>query len=316
MDYIVIGQIEMPFSAHPGLLAALGAPYLNASPLLTPGEIYFVNSVRGSNDNDGRDVLRPRATWASAYGKCRANRGDIVCLLPGHAETYTAAAAMLLNIAGVRTYAFGEGTNRPTFTLSTAVGASIDVTAANNLVAGIGGPDSGIIVDATGFDNITAAINVQASDFQFIHNRVITANATNQAVLGLLTTNAAARMRLWGNRFEGTVDAGSSTAIRIVGGDNIDIRDNYIVGAFTTTLGGIENVTTDTTNIFIVGNFIKNRTALSTVAMTLTATATGFFANNRFSILNGGAPIVFAAGSNGGGNYYTNAAGVGGSVLL
>lgn len=301
----------MPFSAHPGLLAALGAPYLNASPLLTPGEVYFVNSVRGSNDNDGRDVLRPRATWKSAYDKCRANRGDIVCLLPGHAETYTAAAGMLMNIAGVRTYAFGEGANRPTFTLSTAVGASIDVTAANNMVAGVGGPDSGIIISAVGVDATTAALNVQAASFQFINNRMILADATNQAVLGILTTNAADRMHLQGNFLEGTLDAGCTTAVRIVGGDNIRIIRNYINGAFTTTIGCIENVTTDTTNIFIAENFLKNRTAASTKAFVLTATATAFFTRNRMSILSGTAPITAAAGTSGGDNTYSNAVGVG-----
>lgn len=300
----------MPFSAHPGLLAALGAPYLNASPLLTAGEVYFVNSVRGSNNNDGRDVLRPRKTWLSAYNKCRANRGDIVCLLPGHAETYTTAAAMLLNIAGVRTYALGEGADRPTFTLATAVAASINVTAANNMVVGIGGPDSGIIIDATGVDAITAALNVQAAAFHFINNRVILANATNQAVLGILTTAAADRMRLYGNRFEGTVDAGCSTAIRIVGGDNIEIVNNYINAAFTTTLGCIENVTTDTTNILIDGNVLKNRTAASAKAFVLTATATGHFCRNRMSILTGTAPITAAAGTSGGDNTYSNAVGV------
>lgn len=306
----------MPLTSHPGMLAALGMPFLNVNPLLTPGEVYFVNSVRGSNNNDGRDVLRPRATWASAYALCRANRGDMVMLLPGHAETYTTAAAMVLNIAGVTTLAFGSGANRPTFTLSTVVGASIDVTAANNTIAGIAGPDSGIIIAATGVDAITAALNVQAASFEFINNRMVLANATNQAVLGILTTTAADRMAVWGNRIEGTVDAGTETAIRIVGGDNIDIRENYIVGAYTTTLGGIQNVTTDTTNILIIENYIKNRTAASTVAMTLTATSTGFFANNRFAVLGGAAAVVFAAGSNGGGNYASFADGVTAATLV
>ena len=301
----------MPLTSHPGMLAALGMPFLNVNPMLTPGEVYFVNSVRGSNNNDGRDELRPRATWQSAYSRCRANRGDMVMLLPGHAETYTAAAAMSLNIAGVTTLAFGHGANRPTFTLSTAVGASIDVTAANNIVAGMGGPDSGIIISAVGVDAITAALNVQAASFAFVNNRLILADATNQAVLGILTTNAADRMRLYGNRIEGTVDAGCTTAVRIVGGDRIEIVGNYINGAFTTTIGCIENVTTDTTDILIDGNVLKNRTALSTKAFVLTATATAHFTRNRMSILSGTAPITAAAGTSGGDNSYSNAVGVG-----
>ena len=300
----------MPLTAHPGMLAALGAPYLNVVPMLTAGEVFFVNSVRGSNNNDGRDVLRPRATWQSAYNLCRANRGDMVILLPGHAETISIAAGVALNIAGVTTLVLGHGANRPTLTLSTVVGASIDVTAANNIVAGIAGPDSGLIISAVGVDALTAAINVQAASFAFINNRLVLADATNQAVLGILTTNAADRMYLYGNRIEGTVDAGTTTAVRIVGGDRLQIVQNYILGAFTTTIGCIENVTTDTTDILIDGNVLKNRTAASTKAFVLTATATGLFTRNRMSILSGTAPITAAAGTSGGDNTYSNAVGI------
>ena len=301
----------MPLTGHPAMLAALGAPYLNSVPLLTPGEVYFVNSVRGSNNNDGRDVVRPMAGWQQAYDKCRANRGDMVILLPGHAQTLIAAAGILLGTAGVTTLALGQGANRPTITLSTAVEASIDVTGLNNIVAGVGGPDSGLILSAVGVDAITAALNVQAASFQFLNNRLILADATNQAVLGILTTSAADRMRIEGCRFEGTVDAGCTTAMRIVGGDQIILRDNYINGAFTTTIGCIENITTDTTDILIDGNVLKNRTALSTKVFVLTATSTGHFTRNRMSILNGTAPITAAAGTSGGDNSYSNAVGVG-----
>lgn len=306
----------MTLTAYPGLLANLGAPYLNVSPILTPGEVYFVNSVRGKSSNDGRDSIRPMAAFQAAYNKCRANRGDIVVLLPGHTETITGAAGWALGTAGVTVLAIGQGANRPTVTLGTAVGASIDVTAANNMIAGIGGPDSGLIIDGTGVDAITAVMNVSAASFQFINNRMILANATGQATLGILTTAAADRMRLYGNRFEGTVDAGTATAIRIVGGDQAIIDSNYIVGAYTTTLGGIQNVTTACTDILIVANIIENRTAASSVAITMHASATGIFTNNRLSVLAGTAPVVFAAGTNGGGNYYSAAAGVTAGTLL
>ena len=163
---------------------------------------------------------------------------------------------------------------------------------------------------------MTAALNVQAADFRYTRNRMILANATNQAVLGILTNASADRMWLEGNRFEGTVDAGTATAIRIVGDDEVVVKDNYIVGAYTGTLGGLENVTTDCTNILIVGNYIENRTAASTIAMTLRAASTGFFANNRLSVLGGAAAVVFAAGSNGGGNYQSFVAGVTAAALL
>ena len=305
----------MPLSAVPAMLAALGAPYLNQSPLITPGEIYFVNSVRGSNDNDGRDVLRPRATWLSAYGKCRANRGDMVILLPGHAETYTTAAAMLLNIAGVTTLALGQGLNRPTFTLSTVVGASIDVTAANNVVASVGRPDSGIIIDTTGVNAIPAGINVQAADFSFVNNRMILATATNQAVLGMLTTNAANRFLVAGCIFEGTNNAGTTDAIRIVGTDRTIIKDNIFYGAYGSGVGAIENLTTDCTMCQILRNVIQNFTAANTKAMVFRTASTGQISGNFMQILSGTAPITGAAMSWVGSNYYANAVATAGTLI-
>ena len=305
----------MPLTAYPGFLANNGAPYLNVAPMLTPGEVFFVNSVRGNNGNDGRDSIRPKATWQNAYNQCRANRNDMVILLPGHAENVAAAAGMLLNIEGVLTYCLGHGTNRPTITLITAAGASIDVTAANNMIAGVGGPDSGLIIDATGVASVTAALNVQASDFSFINNRMELADATNQAVLGILTDANANDMHIIGNRIFGTVDAGTASAIRIVGGDGAVINDNYIVGAYTTTLG-LENVSTASTDSLIQRNFIKNRTASSTICITMHANATGMYSDNRFSILSGATPVVYAAGTNGGANYEVGAVGTGVGTLV
>jgi len=305
----------MPLTAYPGLLAALGAPYLNVSPLLTPGEMYFVNSVRGSNNNDGRDVLRPMAGWQQAYNKCRANRGDMVVLLPGHAQTITAAAGIALNIAGVTTLALGWGANRPTISMTTATAVSIDVTAANNIVAGVGGPDSGLIVDATGVDAITAAINVQAADFAFVNNRMIVADAGGQAILGLLTTAAANRMLVAGCVFEGSDDTGTTTAIRLVGTDRVMLVENKFYGAYGAGVGAIENLTTDCTNCYVIGNKIDNRTATSTKAMVFRTASTGQISGNHMQILSGTAPITGAAMSWVGANYYAAVIATGGTLI-
>lgn len=304
----------MPLTSHPGLLAALGAPYMNVNPLLTPGEVYFVNSVRGSNNNDGRDVLRPRATWQSAYNLCRANRGDQVCILPGHTENIIAAAGIALNIAGVTTLMFGHGANRPTFSWTTAVGASLDITAANNIIAGIGGPDSGAIFDLTGVDAVTAGINIQAADCLLYGHQIIVADAGGQAVLAILTTDVSSP-RIEGCFFEGSGDAGTTTAIRLVGTNNTIIRDNLFYGAYTLGVGAIENLTTDCTNCYILNNKIDNRTALSTKAMVFRAGSTGQISANYMQILSGTAPITGAGMSWVGFNAYANAVATGGTTI-
>ncbi|KKK98932.1 hypothetical protein LCGC14_2637820, partial [marine sediment metagenome] len=68
----------------------------------------------------------PFATWDFSIGRTAA--GDVIYLMPGHAETTTAIA---LDVAGVKTIGLGFGRNRPTIT-STAVATDlVDVTAAN-----------------------------------------------------------------------------------------------------------------------------------------------------------------------------------------
>src|SRR5438046_2423046 len=106
----------MPLTAYPGLLAGQGSPYLNLSPLVTTGKMWFVSSVIGRTNNVGDDPLRPMATLQAAYNKCRANYGDHVIILPGHAENVTSAAGINFNIAGVTVIGMGSGAARPTFT--------------------------------------------------------------------------------------------------------------------------------------------------------------------------------------------------------
>ena len=59
-----------------------------------PGDRYFVDSNAGASTNDGKSEDRPLATLAQAIAKCTASNGDRIFLMPGHAETLTAAIAM------------------------------------------------------------------------------------------------------------------------------------------------------------------------------------------------------------------------------
>src|SRR5690349_4202727 len=73
-----------------------------------PGQVFWVyngsalsaGQKGGSDGNDGT-FNAPFATLDYAIGKCSDNRGDIIFVKPGHAETLTAAAAIALDVAGV-----------------------------------------------------------------------------------------------------------------------------------------------------------------------------------------------------------------------
>lgn len=290
----------MPLTAYPGLLAGQGAPFLNLGPLVTTGKVFFVDSVTGRSGNTGDDPLRPVATTQQAISKCRANKGDHVVWLPGHAESVPGAAGIDMNIAGVTFIGMGRGAARPTITFTTATTATLLVEAAACAI-------HNVVFDLTGVDALAAPLAIQAADFTLTDSRIIVASSAGQATLALLTTAAANRMRLSRNVFEGSSDAGTSAAVRIVGGDRIIIEDNIFYGAYTTTIGAIQGLTTDTTNITVRGNEINNLTAVSAKGYVFTTSSTGYHSRNKVFILTGTAPYTAAGMFSGGDNYYAAA---------
>jgi hypothetical protein len=257
----------------------------------------LINGGRGGSDGNTGSFQSPFSSITGALAQCLAGRGDTIFVKPGHAESITAAAGIALNVTGVQIVGLGYGNQRPTFTFTTATTAQIAVTAA-------GMSFQNCVFDLTGFDAVAAGISVAAADFTFAGNDVILANATNQAVLGIITTAAADRFLCDSNRFRGTSDAGTTAAMTVVGGDSIQITNNVMYGAYTAGIGGINNITTAMTNSVVDGNRINNLTASSTKAMVFVSGSTGMISNNRMQILSGSAPITGAAMSWVGGNYY------------
>lgn len=291
---------------------AISSPY----PVATSAKSFFVLSTSNARfgdlqnefpvDRDG--VQRVYGTIDAAIDSCVASRGDMIFVLPGHTESIGNATALLCDKAGVTIQGLGSGALRPTITLGTAITATIPVTAANVTI-------DNMIIDLTGFDNITAGITPTAANFTLSNCFVITGNVTNQAALAMLTTAAASRLKLINNEFIGTTDAGTAAAVRIVGGNEHVIKGNRFFGAYTTTLGAIDNATTACLRVQVSDNFIQNATAASSVAMTFQAASTGVIANNRMQVLAGTAPIVGAAMSWAGGNYYAATIATAGTLI-
>ena len=109
--------------------------------LTNPGEVFFVSnadvlldknqSVAGVDQAGGGTFQRPFRTLDFAINQCTASRGDVIIIKPGHAETYSDATSLNLDIAGVAVVGMGSGSLRPTFTLDTANTATIPVSADN-----------------------------------------------------------------------------------------------------------------------------------------------------------------------------------------
>ena len=266
--------------------------------------------ISGNDGNGGDDIKRPYATFEGAMssGKLVANREDNIILLPGHAESITEASdssGFDLDTAGVKVLGLGQGTLQPTFTLTTAIGANIDINAANCAVRGI--------TVTCNFADVTAMISVTAADATIEDCTVHQGTTTNDCVVGLLTDANADRMLLRNckfldvNRAPGSATVDADNSVQIVGGQDIWIDGCYMSGRPVAASGNIEIITTATTNLRVTGCTLQNFTNVATKNITDTITgSTGFTNLNYYKILNGTAPETFASGDRGL-NYYANA---------
>lgn len=138
------------FSNFPG--GFTGGLTVRGMPLMQmqPGQIFFLNNgpvllqgARGGSDGNRGTFLSPFATLQGALNSgssggpstgsnqgVQQGRGDIIFVSPGHRETITSATALSLNAAGVAIIGLGAGMLRPTFILSTATTATINLLAA------------------------------------------------------------------------------------------------------------------------------------------------------------------------------------------
>lgn len=274
------------------------------------GNIWYVDSGGGGSDatTAGRTPDDAFLTLVYAISQASADNGDVIYLCEGHSETVDSAAEINVNKAGLDIIGLGTGRARPTINYGTAVAASFDINSANTLI-------ENVVFVGTGFDNVTAMVNVKAANCWFRNCEFETASAAGQAAIGILTDANANRMLIEDCHFHGTTDAGTTTAICVVGGTDIRILNNIILGAFTSGVGGIQNVTTAAVNLIIGGNVIQNYTGANTKAIVAHASTTGQIYNNRMQILSGTAPITAAAMSWVGGNYYANALGAAGTLI-
>ena len=108
---------------------------------ITTGEIFFVHSGTGADSaGAGRNPDVPLATLDYAIGLCTASKGDMIYVMPGHAESLTTAAAIACDVAGISIVGLGVGDNRPVFTFASTNNAatwtvSADDVRISNIVA-------------------------------------------------------------------------------------------------------------------------------------------------------------------------------------
>ena len=222
-----------------------------------PGQVFWVNNssvlaeggITGSNGNDGT-YRKPFSTIDYAIGKCKANRGDVIYVMPGHSETIVEASAIDFDVAGVKIVGLGHGSKMSEIefnhaSATVAIGADnvvIENMRFNASITTVGaaiivedGVDYAVIrgcmfdVDTAGTDEFTDCIN-------FVNDNSYCVVEDNVMDMGIAAAVSAVHM-----------DA--DTAF-------ISIRRNVIRGDYSTAC--IRGDTTLSTNVLIEDNLLVN----------------------------------------------------------
>ena len=150
----------------------------------TTGKIFYVDSGAagaGNGPGGGLTSQSPFATLDYAVGQCTANNGDVIYLMPGHAETIIADSGVDIDVAGITVIGLGLGAARPTFTFTTAVTADFKLAAASTVVVNV--------LFLGGLDATTGVIEISAADCALIDTEY--RDVTGQATDVIITTAAA-----------------------------------------------------------------------------------------------------------------------------
>lgn len=228
--------------------------------------------VRSTGLQEGDDLFAMSGNLVSTINqglaKCKAGRGDVVVVLPGHTETHSSSGAIWSNlVAGAQIVgAFNSGgSSAPTINLSHA-GASLALSVADVTLSGLK------ILSSTA--TVTGAVVITGAGCT-VENCFI-------ALTGAL---------------------GANPGIAITGAANCTLYRNHIVVNSTDPV--IEITGAATTNLLIERNFIRQAQATSggdCINVANEAGISGFITDNRMKSAVAGTPgssigLVIGAGA-------------------
>lgn len=229
-----------------------------------------------------RSIMVP--TLNAALRRVRSGKGDVVMVMPDHAENISSADQMSNLVAGTRILGMGAGQLKPTFTW-TAATASFLLDVANVTLDGLllemaPAANSGVTV--------AAPITVSGAGCAITNCRINFGADANDIVGQAINTTAAADDFVFANnRCFGATAAECETFLNLIGTDRIQIVNNYIAGATSAaTVGLIRAETTAHLDGLIYNNVVINRLATSAEAITLMNGCTGFMDYNHMQVLD------------------------------
>ena len=262
-----------------------GLPTWNGMPMVgganfTTGASFFVDSATGSNGNTGKSPTKAFGTLDYAIGRCTANKGDTIYVMPNHAETITGVGGITADIAGISIIGLGTYNQRPRFLMDGADTVTFLVSAADVTIRNL--------VFASGTLLTVACFNVTGKgcwidQCEFADNT--TAENWGSPVKATGAANTADGLKVTNCRWVPlTATVNSLEFIEIT--DDIDglvVVGNLVTCEGTATPLILQAGTKVMTNVFVAWNFLSHKMTAGALFMSNGGTGnSGIVAHNRF----------------------------------
>ena len=216
----------------------------------TTGNRWFVDSVNGASTNSGTSPDDALTTIDAAIGKCTASEGDIIYVMPSHAENVTTATGIACDVIGVSIIGLGEGNQIPKVSYTDTAGsttvsvASVSIKNIRFIANFAGGITAGITV-AAGGDGLTLdglQFRDTTTDLEFLIHVTIATTITDVLIQNCNFITLA------GSMSSSVFFAGTSS--------DVMIRDNFWFVDCSASV--IDHLTDLPTAISIIGNHASN----------------------------------------------------------
>lgn len=240
-----------------------------------PGKVFWVNNstvlpdrgIGGSDGNPGT-YLKPFLTIDYAIGRCLANRGDIIYVMPGHIETIGAAAAVNFDVDGVTVIGLGRGAKQARLNF-TATAGTVVVNADNVSILNLDfrASVSGVVI---GLSVLTGSTDLLVKDCVFD----VTATGTDEFLISVNLGVGCDRATIEDSFLDMGL-GGAAAGVKLVGASaGVTLRRNRITGNYS--LANISGITTLSTEVLIEDNLLVQggTGALNAVAVIALLTGT------------------------------------------
>lgn len=269
----------MGLTHHPNGISSFGMPVIGGGGRMTTGNVFFVDSgaTNASDGNLGASPDKPLATLNGGLTRATASNGDIIFLMPGHAENCSSATTQVIDKAGITVIGIGESDLRPTFTF-TATGGSFEMDSANCVVENVKFLSS--------ITAVVVGINVDANGC-ILRGCQWDWDATGDDFLIHVDADAVDHVTIENCEFISEDCAGAATGVRIDDCEHLRIVGNYFFGDFSAAVINNDSDAAACTDVLVHDNNIYNSdTVATTNGIDFHNACTGTISRNLVNGLN------------------------------